>query len=119
MDLAVLATLPHKIDRLLAHHNALRRGLNLEEIDGGGILKELTTLAPKLLPYAETVWRLLDLKRREGKRILFEGAQGALLDVDHGTYPYVTSSNPVAAQAATGSGLGPASVGDVLGVCKG
>src|SRR5437879_1522731 len=83
MDLADLDTLPHKIDRLLAHHNALRRGLNLEEVDGGGILKDLTAFAPKLLPYAETVWRLLDLKRREGKRILFEGAQGALLDVDH------------------------------------
>src|SRR5258705_9526158 len=118
MDLADLDTLPHKIDRLLAHHNALRRGLNLQEIDGGGILKELTALAPKLLPYAETVWRLLDLKRREGKRILFEGAQGALLDVDHGTYPYVTSSNTVAAQAATGSGLGPSAVGYVLGICK-
>src|ERR1700728_4218078 len=118
MDLADLDTLPHKIDRLLAHHNALRRGLNLAEIDGGGILKELTALAPKLLPYAETVWRLLDQKRREGKRILFEGAQGALLDVDHGTYPYVTSSNTVAAQAATGSGLGPNAIGYVLGICK-
>src|SRR5438309_2879301 len=118
MDLADLDTLPHKIERLLAHHNALRRGLNLEEIDGAVILKELTQLAPQLLPYAETVWRLLDLKRREGKRILFEGAQGALLDVDHGTYPYVTSSNTVAAQAATGSGMGPSSVGDVLGICK-
>src|SRR3978361_1394407 len=118
MDLADLPTLPHKIDRLLAHHNALRRGLNLSEIDGGGILKELTAFAPKLLPYAETVWRLLDIKRREGKRILFEGAQGALLDVDHGTYPYVTSSNTVAAQAATGTGMGPGSVGYVLGICK-
>src|SRR3954468_4731631 len=118
MDLADLATLPHKIDRLLAHHNALRRGLRLEEIDGGGILKELTALAPRLLPYAETVWRLLDQKRREGKRILFEGAQGALLDVDHGTYPYVTSSNTVAAQAATGTGMGPSAVGYVLGICK-
>jgi adenylosuccinate synthase len=97
MDLADLDTLPHKIERLLAHHNAL---------------------APKLLPYAETVWRLLDQKRREGKRILFEGAQGALLDVDHGTYPYVTSSNTVAAQAATGSGMGPSGVGYVLGICK-
>src|SRR6266849_9658572 len=105
MDLADLDTLPQKIDRLLSHHNAMRRGLGLEEINGAGILKELTALAPKLLPYAETVWRLLDQKRREGKRILFEGAQGALLDVDHGTYPYVTSSNTVAAQAATGSGL--------------
>src|SRR5258708_950315 len=118
MDLADLDTLPHKIDRLLAHHNALRRGLNLEEIDGAGILQELTRLAPQLLPYAETVWRLLDLKRREGKRILFEGAQGALLDVDHGTYPYVTSSNTVAAQAATGTGMGPSAVGYVLGICK-
>ncbi len=107
MDLDDLDTLPHKIDRLLSHHNALRRGLGLEEIDGAGILKELSALAPQLLPYAETVWRLLDQKRREGKRILFEGAQGALLDVDHGTYPYVTSSNTVAAQAATGTGMGP------------
>src|SRR5246500_1696739 len=118
MDLADLDTLPHKIDRLLAHHNALRRGLDLQEVDGAAILKELTALAPKLLPYAETVWRLLDQKRREGKRILFEGAQGALLDVDHGTYPYVTSSNTVAAQAATGTGMGPAAVGYVLGICK-
>ncbi len=118
MDLADLDTLPHKIERLLAHHNALRRGLNLEEIDGKTILHELTAFAPKLLPYAETVWRLLDLKRREGKRILFEGAQGALLDVDHGTYPYVTSSNTVAAQAATGTGMGPGAVGYVLGICK-
>src|SRR5664279_1346829 len=118
MDLADLDTLPHKIERLLSHHNALRRGFNLEEIDGAGILKELTALAPELLPYAETVWRLLDIKRREGKRILFEGAQGALLDVDHGTYPYVTSSNTVAAQAATGTGMGPGAVGYVLGICK-
>ncbi|WFU71680.1 adenylosuccinate synthase [Bradyrhizobium sp. CB2312] len=118
MDLADLDTLPHKIDRLLAHHNALRRGLNLPEFDGNEILKELSALAPQLLPYAETVWRLLDTERRAGKRILFEGAQGALLDVDHGTYPYVTSSNTVAAQAATGTGLGPSAVGYVLGICK-
>src|SRR6478672_3115721 len=118
MDLADLDTLPHKIDRLLAHHNALRRGLDLQEGDGAAILKELTALAPKLLPYAETVWRLLDERRREGKRILFEGAQGALLDIDHGTYPFVTSSNTVAAQAATGSGLGPGALGYVLGICK-
>ena len=118
MDLADLDTLSHKIDRLLAHHNALRRGHGLQEIDGEAILRELTELAPKLLPYAETVWRLLDSKRREGKRILFEGAQGALLDVDHGTYPYVTSSNTVAAQAATGTGIGPGGIGYVLGICK-
>src|SRR4030088_3612539 len=118
MDLADLDTLPHKIDRLLAHHNALRRGLKLEEIDGAGILQELTALAPQLLPYAETVWRLLDRKGRGGKRILFEGAQGALLDVDHGTYPSVPSSNTVAAQAATGTGMGPGAVGYVLGIWK-
>ena len=118
MDLDDLKTMPNKIERLLAHHNAIRRGLSLKEIDGGEILKDLTALAPKVLPYAETVWRLLDLKRREGKRILFEGAQGALLDVDHGTYPYVTSSNTVAAQAATGTGMGPSAVGYVLGICK-
>src|SRR5262249_31314877 len=118
MDLADPQTLPHKIDRLLAHHNALRRGLNLAEVNRDELLGELTAIAPKVLPYAETVWNLLDQKRREGRRILFEGAQGALLDVDHGTYPYVTSSNTVAAQAATGSGLGPGAVGYVLGICK-
>ena len=118
MDLADLDTLPAKIDRLLVHHNALRRGLNLEEFDSRNILRELSAMAPKLLPYAETVWRLLDVKKREGKRILFEGAQGALLDVDHGTYPFVTSSNTVAAQAATGSGLGPNDIDYVLGICK-
>lgn len=118
MDLADPQTLPHKIDRLLAHHNALRRGLNLPEVDGKDILKELSAIAPKVLPFADSVWNLLDHKRREGKRILFEGAQGALLDVDHGTYPYVTSSNTVAAQAATGTGMGPGSVGYVLGICK-
>ncbi len=160
MDLSDLDALHGKVERLLAHHNALRRGLNLEEIDGGGILEELTALAPKLLPYTETVWRLLahhnalrrgfqleefdagavfdelasvapqvlpymdatwrllDEERRAGKRILFEGAQGALLDVDHGTYPFVTSSNTVAGQAATGSGLGPKAIGYVLGIAK-
>lgn len=118
MDLADLNTLPHKIDRLLTHHNALRRGLGLDEFRCETIVKDLAALAPALLPYAETVWQLLDQKRREGKRILFEGAQGALLDVDHGTYPYVTSSNTVSAQAATGTGMGPSSVGYVLGICK-
>ena len=118
MDLADLQTLPHKVERLLTHHNALRRGLGLEEFQAADIVKDLAALAPQLLPYAETVWQLLDNKRREGKRILFEGAQGALLDVDHGTYPYVTSSNTVAAQAATGTGMGPGAVGYVLGICK-
>ncbi|WP_398479434.1 adenylosuccinate synthase [Tardiphaga sp.] len=118
MDLADLQTLPHKVERLLTHHNALRRGLGLEEFKAADVVKDLASFAPALLPYAETVWQLLDNKRREGKRILFEGAQGALLDVDHGTYPYVTSSNTVAAQAATGTGIGPGAVGYVLGICK-
>ena len=118
MDLADPQALPHKIERLLTHHNALRRGLNLPEVNAGELLKELTEIAPRVLPFADSVWNLLDHKRREGKRILFEGAQGALLDVDHGTYPYVTSSNTVAAQAATGTGMGPGAVGYVLGICK-
>src|SRR3954451_15160933 len=118
MDLADLDTLPAKIDRLLTHHNALRRGLGLEEIAPGTLYDELASVAPKVLPYMDTVWRLLDEERRAGRRILFEGAQGALLDVDHGTYPFVTSSNTVAGQAATGSGLGPGAVGFVLGIAK-
>lgn len=118
MDLADLSTLPEKIDRLLVHHNALRRGLQLDEFDPKAIFEELASVAPKVLPYMDAVWRLLDGERRAGKRILFEGAQGALLDVDHGTYPFVTSSNTVAGQAATGSGLGPGAVGYVLGIAK-
>jgi adenylosuccinate synthase len=118
MDLAELDTLPAKIDRLLAHHNALRRGLDLAEIDASAIYDELASIAPQVLPYMEIVWRLLDEERRAGKRILFEGAQGALLDIDFGTYPYVTSSNTVAGQAATGSGMGPRAVGYVLGIAK-
>ncbi|NIX77888.1 adenylosuccinate synthase [Microvirga terricola] len=118
MDLADLGSLPEKIDRLLTHHNALRRGFGLEEFSAKAIYEELASVAPKVLPYMDAVWRLLDDERRAGKRILFEGAQGALLDVDHGTYPFVTSSNTVAGQAATGSGLGPGAVGYVLGIAK-
>jgi adenylosuccinate synthase len=118
MDLADLDTLPAKIERLLVHHNALRRGLSLEALDAGALFEELASVAPKVLPYMDAVWRLLDGERRAGRRILFEGAQGALLDVDHGTYPFVTSSNTVAGQAATGSGLGPGAVGYVLGIAK-
>ena len=118
MDLADLGSLPDKIERLLAHHNALRRGFGLDEFDPKAIYDELASAAPKVLPYMDAVWRLLDDQRRAGKRILFEGAQGALLDVDHGTYPFVTSSNTVAGQAATGSGLGPGAVGYVLGIAK-
>jgi adenylosuccinate synthase len=118
MDLADLPKLNGKIDRLLAHHNALRRGQGIDEVGRERIYNELSNVAPRVLPYMDTVWSMLDQRRREGKRILFEGAQGALLDIDHGTYPYVTSSNTVAAQAATGSGLGPSAVGYVLGICK-
>lgn len=118
MDLKNLATLPAKIDRLLTHHNALRRGLGQDEISAQAIYEELTSVADKVLPYMDKVWYLLDEQRRQGKRILFEGAQGALLDIDHGTYPFVTSSNTVAGQAATGCGLGPGSVDYVLGITK-
>src|SRR3984885_9328175 len=118
MDLADTATLDRKIERLLTHHNALRKGLGLEPVDAAELRNDLVKVAPLVLPYMDSVWSLLDQKRREGKRILFEGAQGALLDVDHGTYPFVTSSNTVAAQAATGSGLGPGAIGYVLGICK-
>src|SRR5262245_44194461 len=118
MDLADLPKLNGKIDRLLAHHNALRRGLGMAEVNRDAVYADLEKVAPHVLPFMDSVWALLDEKRREGKRILFEGAQGALLDIDHGTYPYVTSSNTVAAQAATGSGLGPNATGFVLGICK-
>ncbi|KAA2236761.1 adenylosuccinate synthase [Salinarimonas soli] len=118
VDLADPELLRLKIERLLAHHNALRRGLGIGEVDAAALHAELVEVAPKVLPYADTVWSLLDGERRAGRRILFEGAQGALLDVDHGTYPFVTSSNIVAGQAATGSGLGPGAVGYVLGIAK-
>jgi len=118
MDLADLPSLTEKIEGLLAHHNALRRGNGLEEIKAKTIYDELAAVAPKVLPYMDTVWALLDGKRREGKRILFEGAQGALLDVDHGTYPYVTSSNTTAGGASVGAGIGPTMIDGVLGVVK-
>ena len=118
IDLADPKMLAGKIERLLAHHNALRRGLGMTEITTRSICDELSEVAPKVLPYMDSVWSLLDDRRREGKRILFEGAQGTLLDIDHGTYPFVTSSNTVAAQAATGAGVGPNAIGYVLGICK-
>jgi adenylosuccinate synthase len=117
-DLKNLGTLGPKVDRLLVHHNALRRGLGVAEIGKDVLMRELTEIAPKILPFVDVVWSLLDRERRAGKRILFEGAQGALLDVDHGTYPFVTSSNTVAAQAATGSGMGPGAISYVLGLAK-
>lgn len=113
-DLATPETLGPKIDRVLAHHNALRRGLGQPEVAKEKLIADLTGIAPQVLPYMDVSWELLDVARRQGKRILFEGAQGALLDIDHGTYPYVTSSNTVAAQAATGSGIGPRYAGYVL-----
>jgi adenylosuccinate synthase len=118
MDLAEPDTLDEKIARLLAHHEPLRRGLGLEPVTAAAIRKELLSIAPKILPFMDATWDLLETARRDGKRILFEGAQGALLDVDHGTYPFVTSSNTVAANAATGSGLGPKAIGYVLGIAK-
>ena len=118
MDLASLETLPIKIDRLLSHHNALRRGLGHPEASYDAIHDELTSVANDVLPYMDRVWKLLDDARRAGDRILFEGAQGTLLDIDHGTYPFVTSSNTVAGQAATGAGVGPGVIGFVLGITK-
>jgi len=118
MDLAEPDTLDDKIARALAHHNPLRRGLGLPEVTIASLRTELLAVAPKILPFMDAVWDLLDAQRRAGKRILFEGAQGVLLDVDHGTYPYVTSSNTVAASAASGAGLGPGAIGYVLGIAK-
>ena len=118
IDLHDFKSLPAKIERLLAHHNALRRGMGLGELDAAEILHALKDIAPKILPYAGCAWRRLDEARREGKRILFEGAQAVLLDIDHGTYPYVTSSNTVAGQAAAGAGISPRDIGYVLGIVK-
>ena len=118
VDLKDLSTLPAKVARLLAHHNALRRGVGAAEFTVEAVLAELTEIAPKVLPFIGPVWRVLDQARKDGKRILFEGAQAVLLDVDHGTYPYVTSSNTVAGQAAAGSGIGPRQIGYVLGIVK-
>ncbi len=117
-DLRNLHNLGPKIDRLLVHHNALRIGLGQPQISKDALIAELTAIAPKIVPYIDCTWELLDRARRAGKRILFEGAQGALLDVDHGTYPFVTSSNTVAAQAAAGSGIGPRAIGTILGLAK-
>ncbi len=117
-DLNDREALEAKIERLLAHHGPLRRGLGLPEARADEILAALETVAPKILPFAQPAWKLLNEAVKDGQRVLFEGAQGALLDVDHGTYPYVTSSNTVAGQAAAGSGLGPKGPGYVLGILK-
>lgn len=117
-DLADDEGLPERVDQLLRHHNALLRGLGSDPIDAAELLTALREIAPRLLPFAEDVWQYLEEARRSGRRILFEGAQGAMLDVDHGTYPYVTSSNTHAAQAAVGSGTGVRSISYVLGITK-
>jgi adenylosuccinate synthase len=117
-DLAEPETLPAKLDELLLHHNTLLRGLGAEVFAKDALLAQLLELAPRLLPFVEPVWERLDALRAAGKRILFEGAQAVMLDVDHGTYPYVTSSNTVAATAASGAGVGPSAVGFVLGIAK-
>jgi adenylosuccinate synthase len=117
-DLADPATLELRLDRLLAHHDALRRGLGLEPVDREALRAALTEVAPRVLPFAKPVWKVMNEARRAGKRILFEGAQGSLLDVDFGTYPFVTSSNTLAGMAATGTGLGPTAVDFVLGIVK-
>jgi adenylosuccinate synthase len=117
-DLSDPETLRSRVDRLLAHHNALRRGLSLPELDAQTLTSELLALAPRIAPFAAPVWRELDEARRAGKKILFEGAQGMLLDVDHGTYPFVTSSNTVAGQAAAGAGIAPRALDYVLGIMK-
>jgi len=117
-DLDDPAMLERKLDRLLAHHNALLSGLGAAKLDGQEILDALKAVAPKILPYSAVVWQLLDEIRHTRKRVLFEGAQGAMLDVEHGTYPFVTSSNTVSGNAGTGSGIGPSQVGYVLGICK-
>jgi adenylosuccinate synthase len=117
-DLADSQTLELRIERLLTHHDALRSGLGLAPVDRVALMAMLTDVAPKILRFAGPVWKVLGEMRKAGKRILFEGAQGALLDVDFGTYPYVTSSTTMAGAAATGSGLGPGSTGFVLGIVK-
>ncbi len=117
-DLADPAALDMKIERLLAHHRPLRIGLDLPEPDGPALKAELLKIAPQVLAYAEPVWKRLDDQVRKGRRILFEGAQGVMLDVDHGTYPYVTSSSVVAGNASAGSGVGPGALSYVLGLAK-
>jgi adenylosuccinate synthase len=117
-DLADPETLDARIGRLLTHHDALRQGLGLAPVDRDALAAALAEVAPKILPFARPVWKVLNEMRRAGRRILFEGAQGALLDVDFGTYPYVTSSTTMAGMAATGTGMGPGAVGFVLGIVK-
>jgi adenylosuccinate synthase len=118
IDLKDPASLPGKIERLLSHHNVLRKGFGAAEVDGDALLKLLNEIAPKIAPFLGSSWRELDAARKAGRRVLFEGAQAVLLDIDHGTYPFVTSSNTVAGQAAAGAGVSPRAIGTVLGIVK-
>ena len=117
-DLIDTDDLAPKIDNLLTHHNALRRGLGHAEIDGAELTDSLKAIAAEIVPYSAIIWRDIEEARKQGQRILFEGAQGAMLDIDHGTYPYVTSSNTLAGQAAVGCGVGPDAINFVLGITK-
>ncbi|MEL6411676.1 MAG: adenylosuccinate synthase [Pseudomonadota bacterium] len=117
-DLADDSTLELRVDRALVHHNALRKGLGLGEIGRNALIAQLKEIAPQILQYAGPVWKVMNERRKAGQRILFEGAQGALLDIDFGTYPFVTSSNVIAGQAATGVGIGPGAIEFVLGIVK-
>ena len=117
-DLADFGLVAAKLDALLMHHNALFKGLGMPEVDRDDLLEQLREIAPRVLPYADTVWKTLNEARRARRSILFEGAQGTMLDIDHGTFPFVTSSNTVAGQACTGSGLGPGAIDYVLGIAK-
>ncbi len=117
-DLADAATLEARVDRALQHHDPLRKGLGIEPVDRDGLIAALNEIAAQILPYAAPVWKVLNERKKRGERILFEGAQGALLDIDFGTYPFVTSSNVIAGQAATGTGIGPGSIDFVLGIVK-
>jgi adenylosuccinate synthase len=118
IDLTDCDALPAKLERLLAHHNVLRRGFGQKEADTGALLSSLREIAPRIVPFIGSSWRELHAARKAGKRVLFEGAQAVLLDIDHGTYPFVTSSNTVAGQAAAGAGVGPREIGTVLGIVK-
>ena len=117
-DLADIKTIDERIDRLLAHHNPLRKGLNADQIDKSKLKIDLQQISNKILPFAAPVWKILNERSKSGSRLLFEGAQGSLLDVDFGTYPYVTSSSTISGTASTGSGLGPRSINYVLGIVK-
>ena len=118
MDLISEKNLDHRLETVLMHHNAIRKGLGKEIFEKDKLKKELLKIAPQILKFSKPVWKKIDEFKNEGKKILFEGAQGILLDVDHGTYPFVTSSNTVASSAATGSGCGPNTIGYVLGITK-